>query len=89
MEINNYFEQFEVFKKFVENNSGNINYTSINDENIGKNSENPKSTTVADNDKVDFYEMYGLLLLKFCKYHNYVFLNKEERTVYFAFCLLR
>ena len=79
LEINNYFEQFEVFKKFVENNSGNINYTSVNDENIGKNSENPKSTTVADNDKVDFYEMYGLLLLKFCKYHNYVFLNKEEK----------
>ena len=79
LEINNYFEQFEVFKKFVENNSGNINYTSINDENIGKNSENPKGTTMADNDKVDFYEMYGLLLLKFCKYHNYVFLNKEEK----------
>lgn len=78
LEINNYFEQFEVFRKFVENNSGSIKCTAINDENIGKNEEENKEKTEADSEKVDFYQNYGLLLLKFCKYHNYVFLNKEE-----------
>ena len=79
LEINNYFEQFEVFRKFVENNSGSIKCTAINDENIGKNEEEEdKGKTEADSEKVDFYQNYGLLLLKFCKYHNYVFLNKEE-----------
>ena len=79
LEINNYFEQFEVFRKFVENNSGSIKCTAINDENIGKNEEEEnKGKTEADSEKVDFYLNYGLLLLKFCKYHNYVFLNKEE-----------
>jgi hypothetical protein len=79
LEINNYFEQFEVFRKFVENNSGSIKCTAINDENIGKNEEEEnKGKTEADSEKVDFYQNYGLLLLKFCKYHNYVFLNKGE-----------
>ena len=79
LEINNYFEQFEVFRKFVENNSGSIKCTAINDENIGKNEEEEnKGNTEADSEKIDFYQNYGLLLLKFCKYHNYVFLNKEE-----------
>ena len=78
LEINNYFEQFEVFRKFVENNSGSIKCTAINDENIGKNEEEDnKGKAEADSEKVDFYQNYGLLLLKFCKYHNYVFLNKE------------
>ena len=79
LEINNYFEQFEVFRKFVENNSGSIKCTAINDENIGKNEEEEnEGKTEANSEKIDFYQNYGLLLLKFCKYHNYVFLNKEE-----------
>jgi len=79
LEINNYFEQFEVFRKFVENNSGSIKCTAINDENMGKNEEEEnKGKNEADTEKVDFYQNYGLLLLKFCKYHNYVFLNKGE-----------
>ena len=78
LEINNYFEQFEVFRKFVENNSGSIKCTSINLENIGQTVEDNKGKNEADSNKVDFYQNYGLLLLKFCKYHNYVFLDKEE-----------
>ena len=79
LEINNYFEQFEVFRKFVENNSGSIKCTAINDENIGKNEEEENEGKIeANSEKIDFYQNYGLLLLKFCKYHNYVFLNKEE-----------
>ena len=79
MQVNNYFEQFEVFKKFVENNSGSIKCTSINDENIGKNEVEDNKENVADPEKVYFYQNYGLLLLKFCKYHNYIFLNREEQ----------
>ena len=79
MQVNNYFEQFEVFRKFVENNSGSIKCTSINDENIGKNEVEDNKENVADPEKVYFYQNYGLLLLKFCKYHNYVFLNREEQ----------
>ena len=78
LQVNNYFEQFEVFRKFVENNSGSIKCTSINDENIGKNKEEDNKETVADPEKAYFYQNYALLLLKFCKYHNYVFLNREE-----------
>ena len=33
-----------------------------------------------EQDKIDFYEQYGLLLLKFCKYHQYIFLNKDEKN---------
>ena len=60
-QINNYYEQYEVFKKFVKLNSSE----DIND---------------IEQDKIDFYEQYGLLLLKFCKYHQYIFLNKDEKN---------
>ena len=80
LEINNYFEQFEDFRKFVVNNSWSIKCTAINDENMGKNKEEEnKGKNKANSEKVDFYQNYGLLLLKFCKYHNYVFLNKGEK----------
>ena len=46
---------------------------------MGKNKEEEnKGKNKANSEKVDFYQNYGLLLLKFCKYHNYVFLNKGE-----------
>jgi hypothetical protein len=75
-EINNYYEQFDAFRKFVENNSGVVNCSSVNEESF-----NTKSEILdfkPNNDKIDFYEQYGTLLLKFCKYHNYMFLDKEE-----------
>ena len=78
LQVNNYFEQFEVFRKFVESNSGSFNCTFVNDENIGKNKEEDSKEIVEDYESVYFYQAYGLLLMKFCKYHNYVFLNREE-----------
>ena len=74
-EINNYYEQYDAFKKFIENNSGIVNCSSIDNESIGKKTENIEFK--ADSDKIEFYEQYGSLILKFCKYHNYMFLDKE------------
>ena len=73
-QINNYFEQYEAFKKFVESNSGIVNYTSI-----GETGEEKKEDMKNINpEKIDFYQQYGMLLLKFCKYHHYIFLNTEK-----------
>ena len=73
-QINNYFEQFEAFKKFVESNSGIVNYTSIGE--TGEEKKEDKKNI--DPEKIDFYQQYGMLLLKFCKYHHYIFLNTEK-----------
>ena len=74
-QINNYFEQFEAFKKFVESNAGIVNYATIGE------AGEEKKTDVKDIDpeKIDFYQQYGMLLLKFCKYHHYIFLNAENK----------
>ena len=74
-QINSYFEQFEAFKKFVECNAGIVNYATV-----GETGEE-KKTEVNDIDpeKIDFYQQYGMLLLKFCKYHHYIFLNSENK----------
>lgn len=77
-EINNYFEQFDSFKRFVEYNSGLIDCSSVDKESIGKKNENEE--TKLDSDKIEFYNQYGSLILKFCKYHNYMFLDKEEEA---------
>ena len=79
LEINNYYEQYEAFKKFVENNSESIYYKSINEENINKNNENKQIIEEAESQNEYFYQMYGLLLIKFCKCHYYIFLNDEEK----------
>ena len=63
-QINHYFEQFEVFKKFVEINS------------------DIKLQTNDNKHLIEFYERYGILLLKFCVYHNYIFLDAEEEKIY-------
>ena len=76
--INNYYEQLESFKKFVENNSGMVNCSSVNNESIGKKTDNNELKT--DSLKIEFYVQYGSLILKFCKYHNYMFLDKKEET---------
>ena len=72
-EVNNCFEQFEIFKKFIELNSDI------------KLIENPdievieiKKKNNIDSDLIDFYEKYGMLLIKFCAYHYYIFLDKRE-----------
>ena len=65
-QINNYFEQYEVFKKFVEiNTDKNLIRTEVFKENLTE-------------ELVEFYEKFGILLLKFCSYHNYIFLEKKE-----------
>ena len=74
-QINNYFEQFEAFKKFVECNAGIVNYATI-----GEAGEEKKADVKdIDPEKIDFYQQYGMLLLKFCKYHHYIFLNAENK----------
>ena len=75
-EINNYYEQLDAFKKFVESNSGIATCTAVDEESIIKKAE--ILDFKPNNDKIDFYGQYGTLLLKFCKYHNYMFLDKEE-----------
>jgi len=73
-QINNYFEQFEAFKKFVELNAGIENYATV-----GEAGEEKKDDIKGINpEKIDFYQQYGMLLLKFCKYHHYIFLNTEK-----------
>ena len=77
-QINNYYEQFETFKKFVECNSGVVIYDSVaGDDNPKLEGEDNKEKL--NPEKIDFYQQYGLLLLKFCKYHQYIFLNKENK----------
>jgi len=76
-EINNYYEQFECFKRFVENNSGIQNFWSVDKGNIGKEENNMDK---ANEDNIEFYEHYGTLILKFCKYHKYMFLDKEAEN---------
>ena len=73
-EINNYYEQYEIFKKFMEYNSCKINQSSIKEEELIP-EINPNQVI---NEEINFYIQYGTLILKFCKYHNYMFLDKEE-----------
>ena len=74
-QINNYFEQFEAFKKFVDSNAGIMNYATVGESGEEKKAE----VTYIDPEKIDFYQQYGMLLLKFCKYHHYIFLNSENK----------
>ena len=73
-EINNYYEQFECFKRFVDNNCGARNCCSVNEDSIGKDENNIDR---ANKNNIEFYVHYGTLILKFCKYHKYMFLDKE------------
>lgn len=34
----------------------------------------------ANEDNIEFYEHYGTLILKFCKYHKYMFLDNESES---------
>ena len=75
LDINNYFEQYEIFKKFVQYNSGDIEPTNNK---VNKENENKEINIINNEPNSTFVLNYGLLLLKFCKYHHYIFLNKEE-----------
>ena len=74
-QINCYFEQLEVFKKFVKMNLGK-EYNPIIGEKVEEEKKVESSGT--GKDKIDFYQEYGSLLLKFCKYHHYIFLNQKN-----------
>ena len=76
-QINNYYEQYDAFRRFVECNSGVVTYASVGGEENPETKEEKKSEI--DQNKIDFYNKYGLLILKFCKYHQYIFLNKENK----------
>ena len=73
-EVNNCFEQYEIFKKFIESNS---------DLKLIQNPEveviELKKDNNIDTDLINFYEKYGILLIKFCAYHYYIFLDKNEK----------
>lgn len=71
-QINNYFEQFEIFKKFVEINT---------DKNLLKDEKSQENMNDVNNESIDFYEKFGILLLKFCTYHNYIFLEKQDENL--------
>jgi hypothetical protein len=74
-EINNLL-QFECFKRLVDNNSGIRNIWSVNEGSIDKGENNIDN---ANKDNIEFYEHFCSLILKFCKYHKYMFLdNKSE-----------
>ena len=74
-EVNNCFEQYEIFKKFIEINS-DLKLIQPDVEVIEIKKENNKNT-----DLINFYEKYGILLIKFCAYHYYIFLDKKENEV--------
>ena len=74
-QINNYYEQYEAFRKFVQCNSADVPFASVGGEEEKKEEEKKET----DSSLVDFYHQYGLLILKFCKYHQYIFLNKENQ----------
>ena len=74
-QINNYYEQYEAFRKFVQCNSADVPFASVGGEEEKKEEEKKE----IDPNQVDFYHQYGLLILKFCKYHQYIFLNKENQ----------
>ena len=76
-QINNYYEQYDAFRRFVVCNSGVVTYASVGGEENPETKEEKKSEI--DQNKIDFYNKYGLLILKFCKYHQYIFLNKENK----------
>ena len=70
-QINNYFEQYEIFKKFVEiNTKVKLPQMEIPEENLNDEQK----------ERLDFCQKYGILLLKFCTYHNYIFLDNEEEN---------
>ena len=77
--MNNYFEQFDTFNSFVQYNSGAISYAKVTG---GENQEMEQKKFIKKCmnalNKIEFYQQYGLLLLKFCLYHKYIFLLKED-----------
>ena len=70
LNINNYYEQFEIFKKFIESNCNN----EANEQNINRYEINIEYS----NDNIEFYYNFGLIILKFYKCHRYIFLNQKE-----------
>ena len=74
-EINNCFEQNEIFKKFIELNSDlKLSKSLLEEEEL-----EIKRFDNSDDDLIKFYEKYGTLLMKFCAYHYYIFLDKKEQ----------
>ena len=77
-QINNYYEQFDSFKKFVEFNLQIKTYDSVAGTEDTLVKEGTKTNQI-DFNNIDFYQQYGSLLLKFCKYHHYIFLNGKNK----------
>ena len=80
LDTSNYFEQYDIFKEFVEFNC-DINYNNSENSFLSSESKNISlniNNNIYNEKNVDFVFNYGLLILKFCKYHYYIFLNKDE-----------
>ena len=79
LDANNYFEQYDLFKEFVELNC-DIDYNNSQNDDLSSETKNISlNINIINNEKnIDFLFNFGLLVLKFCKYHHYIFLNKEE-----------
>jgi len=78
--MNNYFEQFDSISTFVQYNSGAISYSKVSGEESQKIDLMENNKNINDVNKIEFYEKYGLLLLKFFIFHKYIFTNEEEET---------
>ena len=78
--INNYFEKFDVISTFVQYNSGAISLSKVSGEDSQQIDIKENIENFNDLNQIEFYQKYGLLLLKFCVFHKYIFSNEEEET---------
>ena len=78
--INNYFEKFDVIRTFVQYNSGAISLSKVSGEDSQRIDIKENIENFNDLNQIQFYKKYGLLLLKFCVFHKYIFSNEEEET---------
>ena len=78
--INNYFEKFDVIRTFVQYNSGAISLSKVSGEDSQRIDIKENIENFNDLNQIQFYQKYGLLLLKFCVFHKYIFSNEEEET---------
>ena len=76
--INNYFEQYDVIRTFVQYNSGAISYSKISEGDSQQISTKENNKNINDLNEFEFYQKYDLLLLKFFIFHKYIFSDEEE-----------
>ena len=80
LELNKNKDLLTIFNTLDLNKVTNFNSGDIEPTNnkVNKENENKEINIINNEPNSTFVLNYGLLLLKFCKYHHYIFLNKEE-----------